>query len=318
MSIELPILLLALALSFLVGGSLGLLGGGGSILTMPILLYVLGMEAHQAIGMSLIVVGATSAAALVAHARGGRVRWRTGLLFGATSMASAFLAGRASQHVSGKALILAFGAMMLITGLAMMRKRREAAPGATGEGRWSRLILQGLGVGSITGFVGAGGGFVVVPALALLGGLSMREAIGTSLLVIAMNSAAGLAGHLGNLHVPYGLAAGVTTMAIVGSVVGGSLAGRVRQDVLRRAFAWFVIVMAVFLLSQEVPRAAGLQVALVDDWPWILGGVSVPLLLGSIDLVRSRGGRQPMNRIETTAATKETTNRAEEGSISTS
>lgn len=295
MTVETPMLLLALALSFVVGGSLGMLGGGGSILTMPIVLYVLGMETHTAITTSLIVVGATSAAALVAHARGGRVRWRTGLLFGATSMASAFVAGKLSAWVPGAVLLVGFGALMLITGLAMMRPRREvAAADAPGGRSWIRLVAQGLGVGAITGFVGAGGGFVVVPALAILGGLSMREAVGTSLLVIAMNSAAAVAGHLGEVEIPVALAASLTAVAIVGSVAGGSLAGRIRQDVLRRAFAWFVIVMAVFLLSQEVPRTAGFDVTLAADWPWILTGASAPLVAAAVDIRRFKARLIPI------------------------
>jgi len=278
--------LLALALSFLVGGSLGLLGGGGSILTMPIVLYVLGMETHAAIATSLIVVGATSAVAVITHARSGRVRWRTGVLFGVTSMASAFVAGRLAAWVPGGILLVAFGALMLVTGLAMMQRRKERGPSSLDGGSWRRLLLQGLGVGSITGFVGAGGGFVVVPALALLGGLTMKEAVGTSLLVIAMNSAAAVAGHIGRVEIPILTASSLTVVAIAGSVVGGAVAGRVRQDVLRRAFAWFVIVMAVFFLSQEVPRFAGVEVTFATDWTWILGGAGVPLLLGAVDLVR--------------------------------
>jgi len=290
MNVETPMLLLALALalSFGVGVSLGLLGGGGSILTMPIVLYVLGMETHAAIATSLIMVGATSAAAMITHARGGRVRWRTGFLFGATSMASAFVSGKFATWVPGVVLLVGFGALMLVTGLAMMRRRKEVAMVPADGGRWLRLILQGLGVGSITGFLGAGGGFVVVPALALFGGLSMKEAVGTSLLVIAMNATAAVAGHLGEVQVPLSMTTALTVVAIAGSVVGGSLAGRVRPDVLRRAFAWFVIVMAVFLLSQEVPRSAGFDVTLAGDWPWILGGALAPLLLGVFDLVGFR------------------------------
>ena len=288
MNTETPMLLLALALSFVVGGSLGLLGGGGSILTMPIVLYVLGMETHAAITTSLIVVGATSAAAMITHARGGRVRWRTGLIFGGTSMASAFVAGKLAAWVPGAVLLVGFGVLMLVTGLAMMRRRRDLAGGPPNGRTWRRLILQGIGVGAITGFLGAGGGFVVVPALALFGGLSMKEAVGTSLLVIAMNATAAVAGHLGEVEIPMVTTAALTAVAIAGSVAGGRLAGSVRPDVLRRAFAWFVIVMAVFLLSQEVPRSAGFDVTFVADWPWILGGAFAPLLLGAIDLVRFR------------------------------
>ncbi len=287
MTIALPILVLGLALAVLIGLSLGLLGGGGSILTVPILVYVLRLDAHEAIAASLLVVGATSVAALVPHARKGRVRWSTGALFGATSMAGAFVAGRFAHLVPGVVLLLAFGVMMVVTAAMMMRPRKAAAePPAGGVSRWVKIVFEGLAVGAVTGLIGAGGGFVVVPALVLLAGLPMREAVATSLLVIAMNSFAAFAGHVSTAHVDYGLAAMVTGAAVVGSFAGAALAGRVPQSLLRRGFAWFVLVMAVFLLSQEGPRAFGYEIALSRDWPWVLGFVLVPLLAGVLDLVR--------------------------------
>lgn len=281
-------LLVALLLSTLVGGSLGLLGGGGSILTTPILLYVLGMGSHEAIATSLLVVGGTSLAALVPHAKAGRVRWRTGALFGATSMLGAFAAGRLAYLVPGSILLLGFGAMMVITAVAMMRGRRspgvEEGP-APSRSVW-KIVLDGLVVGGVTGLVGAGGGFLVVPALVLLGGLPMREAVGTSLLVISLKSFAALAGHLGSTPIDFTLATWITAAAVVGSVAGGRFAGAVRQDVLRRGFAWFVVVMAVFLLSQEIPRAVGHPLELAAHWPWVVGGITFPLAAAFLDLRR--------------------------------
>ncbi len=295
MTLALPILALGLALAVLIGVSLGLLGGGGSILTVPILVYVLGLETHQAIAMSLLVVASTSVAALIPHARGGRVRWRTGLLFGAFSMIGAFAAGRVAHYIPGVVLLLAFGAMMVITAAAMMRKgkKKESLEAHADESKlpYVKIILEGLAVGAVTGLVGAGGGFLVVPALVLLGGVPMREAVGTSLLVIAMKSFAAFAGHAGSIEIDYGLAAMITVAAILGSFGGAALAGRVPQDLLRRGFAWFVVVMAVFLLAQEVPRAAGYDVALARDWPWVFGLVLVPLVAGIIDLARMRMAR---------------------------
>ncbi len=295
MSVALPILVLGLALAVLIGVSLGLLGGGGSILTLPILVYVLGQETHQAIATSLLVVAATSVAALVPHARGGRVRWRTGLLFGATSMVGAFAAGRIAHYVPGLALLLAFGGMMVITAVAMMRKGKQPEAEAEREAKlpYFKIVLEGFAVGAVTGLVGAGGGFLVVPALVLLGGLPMREAVGTSLLVIAMKSFAAFAGHLGSIELDYGLAAMVTVAAIAGSFGGAALAGRIPQDLLRRGFAWFVVVMAVFLLAKEGPRAFGYDVQLANDWPWIFGLVLLPLVAGIVDLVRMRMARTP-------------------------
>lgn len=290
MTVALPTLVAGLALAILIGVSLGLLGGGGSILTVPILVYVLGQGTHEAIATSLLVVGATSVAALIPHARGGRVRWKTGLLFGATSMVGAYGAGRIAHYVPGVVLLLAFGAMMLVTAIAMMRGKKEPAAAAshapTDKLPIFKIVLEGLAVGAVTGLVGAGGGFLVVPALVLLGGLGMREAVGTSLLVIAMKSSAALAGYLGSTQIDFALAGMVTTAAIIGSVGGAAIAGRVRQDVLRRGFAWFVVVMAVFLLSQEIPRAAGVDVTLGQDWPWVLGLSVLPMIAAAVDLAR--------------------------------
>src|SRR5512135_870104 len=206
---------LAVALSVVVGVSLGLLGGGGSILTVPILVYVAGLAPKPAIATSLFVVGVTSVAALVPHVRTGRVRWRTGLLFGFAGMTGAYTGGRLAEFVPGTLLLIAFGSMMLATAIAMLRSRRDT-PGTPEPHELSvaRAVSYGAAVGLVTGLVGAGGGFVIVPALALLGGLPMPAAVGTSLLVIAMNSFAGLYGHLHSVHIHWGLALGVTAAAV--------------------------------------------------------------------------------------------------------
>jgi uncharacterized membrane protein YfcA len=256
--------ILGALLSLLIGVSLGLLGGGGSILTVPILVYVLGLEAHQAIATSLLVVGITSVVALWSHARGGRVRFRTGLIFGASSMVGAFLAGRIAHLLPPALLLSLFGLMMLVTAGAMLRRRSssmpsEPAPPTEVRARIPKIVVEGLVVGAITGLVGAGGGFLVVPALALLGGLSMRDAIGTSLLVIAMKSGAAFAGYLGTTEVPWGLASLVTSAAVVGSFVGARWAGKLNETTLRKAFAGFVVVMGIFVMAKEVPKMFGGQ-----------------------------------------------------------
>ena len=279
-----------IVLAVLIGLSLGLLGGGGSILTVPILVYVIGVPAHEAIALSLLVVGTTSLAALVPHARSGAVRWKTGALFGATSMAGAYGAGKLAYLVPATVLLLLFGAMMLVTAVAMMRGRK-AADHAGPEGRArglpiAMIVLEGLVVGAVTGLIGAGGGFLVVPALVLLARLPMRAAVGTSLLVIAMKSFAGFAGYLESVSVDWPLAAAVTSAAVLGSFAGGALSGRIPQGLLRRAFAWFIVVMAVFILVQEVPRALGIEVELATTWPLVLGASAIPLALAVLDLAR--------------------------------
>jgi uncharacterized protein len=258
-------LLLVLALSVVIGLSLGVLGGGGSILTVPILVYVAGFEAKEAIAASLFVVGVTSVVSVLSHARGGRVRWRTGLIFGAAGMAGAFVGGLLGGHIPGQILLIAFAVMMVATSVAMLRGRKkkndDGVPRAGHELPLGRGLLDGAVVGLVTGLVGAGGGFLVVPALALLGGLPMSVAVGTSLVVIAMKSFAGLAGYLATVQLDWGITLGVTAAAIVGSLIGTKLAGRIPEAVLRKAFGWFVLAMGTFVLIQQAPA----------DLQWVLG-----------------------------------------------
>jgi uncharacterized membrane protein YfcA len=249
-------LVLVLALSVVIGVSLGMLGGGGSILTVPILLYVADLPAKEAIAASLFVVGVTSLAGLVSHARAGRVNWRTGLLFGLAGMAGAFVGGLVGGHAPGDWLLVAFALMMVATSLAMLRGRKTRAgthASAEGDLPLARILVDGSVVGLVTGLVGAGGGFLVVPALVLLGGVSMSVAVGTSLVVIAMKSFAGLGGYLTSVHLDWGLVLGVTAAAVVGSLIGGRLAGKVPEAALRKAFGWFVLVMGGFVLVQQGP-----------------------------------------------------------------
>lgn len=283
---------IAAVLALFIGLALGLLGGGGSILTLPILRYVLGMEAHDAIAVSLLVVGTTSTAAMVPHARRGRVRWRTGIVFGLAGMVGAFGAGRVAHYIPSSVLLGLFGVMMMVTALAMMRGRKT--PPASGSGPTSapptaapptganqedlpiaKVVGEGLVVGAVTGLVGAGGGFLVVPALVLLGGLSMDVAVGTSLVVIAMKSFAGFAGYLGHAHIDWTIAGVVSASAVVGSLGGGALASKVSPEGLRKGFAWFVVAMAFFILGQEIPRALDVEPPMV----WVLAGTALGVAL---------------------------------------
>lgn len=250
---EPSLIAVALLLAGLVGVSLGLLGGGGSILTVPILTYVLGMEAREAIAASLFIVGATSAVSMVAHAKAGRVRWRTGLIFGAAGMVGAFLGGLLGGLIPGAVLMVLFALMMIATASAMIRGRKTAHRAGQSSPQTIRILVDGLFVGVATGLVGAGGGFLIVPALNLLGGLSMTVAVGTSLLVIAMKSAAGLGGYLFSVQLNWPIVLAFTAVAIAGSFVGASLAGRIPERALRRGFGVFVLFMGAFVLFQELP-----------------------------------------------------------------
>jgi len=247
---------LTIVLAAGIGVSLGLLGGGGSLLAVPLLVYVAGLPAREAIATSLVVVGATSAVGVLPHARAGRVRWRTGLLFGLAGMIGAYAGGRLAAYLPAPVLLSGFAVMMLATAAAMIRGRqpRPDRP-VPHELPVPRVLTDGVAVGLVTGLVGAGGGFLVVPALALLGGLPMPVAVGTSLLVIAMKSFAGLAGYLSSTQVHWGLAAAVTAAAIAGSLAGARLAGHIREDLLRRAFGWFVVAMGAVVLTQQLPTS---------------------------------------------------------------
>jgi uncharacterized protein len=234
---------LVVALSVLIGLSLGLLGGGGSILAVPVLIQVAGLAAKPAIATSLLVVAAASFAATAVHARAGRVHFRVGVTFGAASMVGAFAGGQLSRFLPDRVLLAAFTTVMLVTGVMMLRKRKEGGDGARCASLRCTSVL-GVSVGALTGIVGAGGGFVVVPALAMLGGLPMPEAVATSLLVIGMNSLAGFLGQIGHVSVDVSIAEPVTIAAVSGSLVGALVAGHLRPELLRRGFAMLVLGMA--------------------------------------------------------------------------
>lgn len=248
------IILLAAALSLLIGVSLGLLGGGGSILTVPIMIYALGIEEKSAIASSLLVVGATSAVAVIAHARAGNVVWRTALIFAGAGMAGAFLGGKVAKFLPSSLLLVLFAVIMFGTAFFMWKGRKPSPNTEVKQGPLPlpTILVEGLVVGLVTGLVGAGGGFLVVPALALLGGLPMQKAVGSSLVVIALKSFAGFAGYASHVTIDWQLTGIVTAAAIVGSFGGAALAKKVAQEQLRKGFAIFVLTMAVFLLGKQL------------------------------------------------------------------
>lgn len=291
-------MILAAVLSVLIGVSLGLLGGGGSILTVPILVYALGVDPKTAIATSLLVVGTTSLVAAIQHARRGNVRYRTGLIFGVAGMVGAFGGGILAGFISGTVLLLLFAAIMVATAIAMLRGRRNVEGHAPkGELPVGRIVIDGLVVGAVTGLVGAGGGFLVVPALALLGGLSMPVAIGTSLLVIALKSFAGFAGHVSHVQIDWALTGVVTGAAVAGSFAGARMVSLISPDKLRRGFAWFVLTMAAYILSNNlgdtVRGALGLDA--MPQWALSLAAAGAVALVGvGVSLVqRARAAHPP-------------------------
>jgi hypothetical protein len=248
-----PPVLLALALSALIGLSLGLLGGGGSILALPVLVYVAGLDVHAAVGASLAVVGTTALVGGLVHARSGRVDLKAAALFGGAGMLGAPLGAQATHAVVPRVLLLLFAGLLLVVGGLMISGGGAARRGARPHP--PAVPAAGFGVGLLTGFLGVGGGFLIVPALTLLAGLPMHAAVGTSLLVIAANSAAGLLAHLHQGEMPLGLTAAFTATAAVGALAGVRLAARLDPARLRRAFAVFVVVVGLVLLAKNALAA---------------------------------------------------------------
>ncbi len=272
-------MLIVALLASLIGISLGLLGGGGSILAVPVLAYGAGLTAKEAIATSLVVVGVTSLFALIPHARRGNVDWRTGAIFSGTAMAGAYLGGLAADWFSGTTLLLLFAGMMVVTALAMFRGPGEMKADGAKPQPVVLVVAEGLAVGAATGLVGAGGGFLVVPALVLLGGMEMHKAVGTSLMVIALKSFAAFAGHAAHVSIDVELALIVTGAAVMGSVVGAVLAKRIPAEMLRKVFAGFVLLMAGFVVWREAGVVAAGSVS---------GGVCVLLMW-----LQLRNGKAP-------------------------
>ncbi|GHG75281.1 sulfite exporter TauE/SafE family protein [Comamonas sp. JC664] len=245
--------LLGFSLAALMGLSLGLLGGGGSILTVPILVYVLGFGAKEAIAMGLAVVGVTSLVGAASHWRKGNVQWKAALVFGTVAMAGTYAGARLSARVSGTTQLLLFATVMLVSAVFMFRNGRGGAARAPEPRRASLpvMALAALGVGGLTGLVGVGGGFLIVPALVLLVGLPMKQAVGTSLLVIALNALVGFAGYLGHVEVPWVALGLFTAIAVVGILLGTWASHFVSQTTLKAAFSGFLVVMGVFIFFKN-------------------------------------------------------------------
>lgn len=247
-------ILLGLVLGFGIGGSLGLLGGGGSILTVPALVYLVGQTPQVAVMTSLAIVGANSAMGAFFHRAQGTLNWRVALLFGGAGMATAYIAAGFSDRISPDVIMVAFATLMLVIGLLLIF--RGAPPGRVELENLSlvKILASGAAVGLLTGILGVGGGFLIVPALVMLVGLPMQQAVGTSLVVIAMNSLAGFLGHLGDgaLDVPSLIV--FVAAGLAGTFAGARLAHRLPAARLRQAFAGFVILLAIFLLIDNLPK----------------------------------------------------------------
>jgi len=241
---------LELLLGFSIGLSLGLLGGGGSILTVPALVYLVGQTPQTAVTTSLAIVGANSLMGASFHQIQGTLNWRIALTFGWVGMLTAFLASGFSKLLSPAVLLVAFALLMLVIGIFLL-VRKDAQETITSEKPLWVTLVSGAVVGLLTGLLGVGGGFLIVPALVVLVGLPMQMAVGTSLVVITMNSLAGFLGHIHDGSIQPLLILVFIISGLAGTFVGSRLAKYLPAKKLQTIFAWFVILLALFLLADN-------------------------------------------------------------------
>ena len=242
----------------LTGLLLGMLGSGGSIVTLPLLVYLAGVDVKPAMAMTFGIVAITAAFATLQHGRKGRVNVKVAAVFGLTGMAGTFAGARLGVWMPDALQMGMFATIMLLAAWRMFGN--TPVPVAAGGPAMPRertvfglppVAVHGLTVGVLTGMVGVGGGFLIVPALVLMSGLSIRDAVGTSLLVVAMKSIAGFAGYLGQVEIDYGVILGFACAAIVGSVAGAWLSGRISPRKLNVIFCAFLICMAGAILLES-------------------------------------------------------------------
>jgi uncharacterized membrane protein YfcA len=245
--------------ALLVGLSLGLLGSGGSILTVPVLIYLAGESEKVAIAESLGIVGAISFAGFIPYALKRKVHWRSVILFGLPGMAGTYGGAMIAEFVSGTFQLLLFAVVMLIAAVMMFRDKNHLKGAGEIEisHAWWKIVLEGLAVGVLTGLVGVGGGFLIVPALVLLGGLPMGLAVGTSLLIIALKSFSGFYKYLDvlnglDLSINWQLVLVFSLIGAVGSLIGNKVAGKISNERLKKVFAVFLILMGGYIIFMNV------------------------------------------------------------------
>ena len=253
--------------SILIGLSLGLVGGGGSILTVPVLVYLFGIDAMQAIYYSLFIVGSTSFVGAIRHFRQGNVQLKVAGLFGITSIATILLVRRFLLPLVPKiifvfgnttvtrqmATMTLFALLMVAASISMIRGgSTETAPDEKNRNRTLQFILAGIGIGVVTGVLGAGGGFLLIPALVLLLRLPMKQAVGTSLLIIALNSLSGFAGDLGSVTINWQFLLTITGIAVAGILAGTRLSRNIPGHKLKKGFGWLVLIMGIYIFIREI------------------------------------------------------------------
>jgi uncharacterized membrane protein YfcA len=254
--------------SLIIGISLGLIGGGGSILTVPVMVYLFHVQPLLATSYSLFVVGATSLFGAANHYKRGLVNVNTALLFGMASIATVFITRKFiipaikdfTFPVAGYTItepmftMLLFALLMMAAAISMIKTGKRSTLEIPDPKNINifRLVLYGVGIGFVTGLLGAGGGFLLIPTLVVVIGLSMKEAVGTSLLIIALNSLIGFTGDLGHFVINWKLLLPVTGIAITGIFIGGALANKIPAETLKKGFGWFILVMGIYIIIREV------------------------------------------------------------------
>lgn len=246
--------LLELMLGFGIGLSLGLLGGGGSLLTVPALVYLVGQTPQAAVTTSLAIVGANSMVGAMFHSSHGHLDWKVALVFGGAGMFISYLSANISRHISPELLLVAFAFLMIGIGIMLLvRRTNKEELEYVARPMWL-IFASGSIVGLLTGILGVGGGFLVVPALVMLVGLPVQMAIGTSLIIIAMNSIAGFLGHIGTGSMDWMVTLIFTAAGLLGTFSGMKLSRRLSSSKLQKAFAVFVIGLAIFLLVDNLSK----------------------------------------------------------------
>jgi uncharacterized membrane protein YfcA len=254
--------------SILIGISLGLIGGGGSILTVPVLVYLFHLDPLQATAYSLFIVGASSLVGAWPKYKQGFVNLKTAIIFGIPSIAAVFATrkfivpaipnelGEFAGIAITKSLLMMmlFAVLMVAASFSMIRSKKNKETELEGEQKFNYplILLEGVLVGILTGLVGAGGGFLIIPALVMLSKLPMKQAVGTSLLIIAAKSLIGFTGDLGNRTMDWTLLLTVTALAIAGIFIGDKLSKRIDGNKLKTGFGWFVLVMGLYIIAQQL------------------------------------------------------------------
>lgn len=263
--------ILAYIIAVLIGVSLGLIGGGGSIITVPVLVYLLKVQPELATAYSLFVVGSCSLVGSVRSYKKGLVDFPVVFVFGSASMLSVFatrhfLVPRIPNHIftiggfdvnKGMFLMLAFACLMLASSYSMIknsRKKMSVVPAADKPRKMGPLFIQGIAVGAVTGLLGAGGGFLIIPALVLFGKLPMKEAVGSSLTIMAFSSLFGFFSTSGQYEINWTQLLSFTAIAVSGIFVGQYLSDKISGASLKKGFGWFVLVMGLYVLLRELLR----------------------------------------------------------------